>query len=209
MSIIYPGNFVARLNAYNGQGVEALPGVVFYSKIGYAAVTADITEASTAAVLLPKVLSPDMRGDDKPRLDKDLTVPEGAVIYRTAVQPVNLRSSSSAATGTITVTMAGAAGTTLANDLGAAAASEATTGNFAAAGAVSNFLLSTALSAQGSPGTTISAKYQDSASNDQVLEIIDTEQAAGVIVEVCYYLEATAPNVDDINIPFKTIAGSA
>jgi len=65
------------------------------------------------------------------------------------------------------------------------------------------------LSAQGSPGTTISAKFMDSASNDQVLEIIDTEQAAGVIVEVCYYLEATAPNVDDINIPFKTIAGSA
>ena len=208
MSIIYPGNFVARLNAYNGQGVEALPGVVFYSKIGYAAVTADITEGSTAAVLLPKVLSPDMRGDDKPRLDKDLTVPEGAVIYRTAVQPVNLRSSSSAATGTITVTKAGAAGTTLANDLGAAAASDLA-GNFAAAGAVSNFLLSTALSAQGSPGTTISAKFMDSASNDQVLEIIDTEQAAGVIVEVCYYLEATAPNVDDINIPFKTIAGSA
>jgi len=34
MSVIFPGNYVAHLNAYREQGVEALPGVEFYRIVG-------------------------------------------------------------------------------------------------------------------------------------------------------------------------------
>ena len=41
MSVIYPGNYVARLNAYRDQGVEAIPGVEFYQVVGAAIVSGD------------------------------------------------------------------------------------------------------------------------------------------------------------------------
>ena len=31
MSIIFPGNYVAHLNAYREQGVEAIPGCLLYT----------------------------------------------------------------------------------------------------------------------------------------------------------------------------------
>ena len=34
MSVIFPGNYVAHLNAYRDQGVFALPGIEFYQAIG-------------------------------------------------------------------------------------------------------------------------------------------------------------------------------
>ena len=34
MSIIFPGNFVAHLNAYREQGCMSLPGVQFYRGVG-------------------------------------------------------------------------------------------------------------------------------------------------------------------------------
>ena len=43
MSVIFPGNYVARLNAYRDQGCFSLPGVEFYQAIGAAVVTADQT----------------------------------------------------------------------------------------------------------------------------------------------------------------------
>ena len=39
MSVIYPGNYVAHLNAYRDQGVYALPGIEFYQAIGAAIVS--------------------------------------------------------------------------------------------------------------------------------------------------------------------------
>ena len=39
MSVIFPGNYVAHLNAYRDQGVFALPGVEFYQIRGLAYVT--------------------------------------------------------------------------------------------------------------------------------------------------------------------------
>ena len=61
MSVIFPGNYVAHLNAYRDQGVFALPGVEFYQARGAAIVTEDQTGGGTLAV---EVLSPDMRQDD-------------------------------------------------------------------------------------------------------------------------------------------------
>jgi hypothetical protein len=34
MSTIFPGNYVAHLNAYREQGVVAIPGVEFYRAVG-------------------------------------------------------------------------------------------------------------------------------------------------------------------------------
>ena len=99
MSVIFPGNYVAHLNAYRDQGVFSLPGVEFYQARGAAIVTADQTGGGTLAV---EVLSPDLRQDDKPRLDKPLAIPAGAVVYRTAVNVSNL-----AASGTQTVAVDG------------------------------------------------------------------------------------------------------
>ena len=81
MSIIYPGNYVAQLNAYREQGVEALPGVEFFKGIGalvlnpdnYGALNTDgVLEAGTYDLW---ILSPDLRQDDKPRKDKPFVVP--------------------------------------------------------------------------------------------------------------------------------------
>ena len=49
-----------------------------------------------------EILSPDLRQDDKPRLDKPFVVPEGATVYRTAINVENL-----AASGTETVSVDG------------------------------------------------------------------------------------------------------
>ena len=41
MSTIFPGNYVAHLNAYREQGVEAIPGVEFYRAVGAIVLTPD------------------------------------------------------------------------------------------------------------------------------------------------------------------------
>ena len=87
MSTIFPGNYVAHLNAYREQGVEALPGVEFYKGIGalvlspdnYNNLTDGVLPAGTYDLL---ILSPDMRQDDKPRKDKPFVVPANSVSHR-------------------------------------------------------------------------------------------------------------------------------
>ena len=91
MSIIFPGNYVAHLNAYREQGVVALPGVEFYRAVGAVVLNPDndnVTDVSGVLVAgdyAAQVLSPDLRQDDKPRKDKPLVVPADSVVYRTAV----------------------------------------------------------------------------------------------------------------------------
>ena len=48
MSVIFPGNYVADLNAYRDQGVFSLPGVEFYQMRGIAIVDSNLvgTKAS-------------------------------------------------------------------------------------------------------------------------------------------------------------------
>ena len=43
MSVIFPGNYVAHLNAYRDQGVYAIPGIEFYQVVGAAIVSEDIS----------------------------------------------------------------------------------------------------------------------------------------------------------------------
>ena len=74
MSVIYPGNYVAHLNAYRDQGVYAIPGVEFYQAIGAAIVTGKPVVLPLAPL---RSCLPDLRQDDKPRLDKPPAVPAG------------------------------------------------------------------------------------------------------------------------------------
>ena len=186
MSVIFPGNYVTSLNAYRGQGVTALPGVEFYQAVGAAVVTANQTGGGSLAV---EILSPDLRQDDKPRLDKALVVPAGATVYRTAISTTNLKAS-----GTQTVAVDGLTQTGLEASLAAVG------GEFPAAGSVTGFDGFTTVSAE-SGDATITAAY----SGD--LTIVNPDDCAAVIVEVCYYLDGAAPDTDDINLPYKTEAG--
>ena len=107
MSIIFPGNYVAHLNAYREQGVEAIPGVEFYKAVGALPLNPDVfTELVNGE--LPAltdepvyILSPDLRQDDKPRKDKPLMVPAGSVVYRTAISAPGVREATVAGGSTI------------------------------------------------------------------------------------------------------------
>lgn len=184
MSVIYPGNYVTHLNAYKGQGVEALPGLECYQVIGVYTANSTISSGTLALV----VQSPDQRGDDKPRLDKAMTIPTGATIYRSAVNVVNLQS-----TGSATIQATGiSGGVTL----------TAASGVFDANGASSAFDLSSSISALGSATAVTAAASAN-------LTLVDPNSTAAVIVEVCYYVDAPAPSADDIHLPYKVEAGQS
>jgi len=187
MSVIFPGNYVAHLNAYRDQGVFALPSVEFYQIRGAAIVTADQTGGGTLAL---EILSPDLRQDDKPRLDKPFAIPAGASVYRTAVNVSNLSSTSGA---TITVGGPSTAGVlaTLTAD---------TDGVFAAEGASNEFAFDTALTKEVSEVLVTAANNSD-------LTIVDADSTAAIIVEVDYYVDAPAPTYEDVPLPFKVEAG--
>lgn len=188
MSVIFPGNYVADLNAYREQGVYATPGVEFYQVRGVALVTANLTGGGT---LSPQILSPDLRQDDKPRLDKAFKVPAGSTVYRTAINAVNLKAS-----GTDTVRVDGLTTTT-----NTEATLTAASGVFPAAGATTSFDFGTTKSVESSE-ITITAPYSGA------LTIVNPDDQAYVIVEVCYFKNGAAPSIDDCNVPYKVEAGS-
>ena len=165
----------------------ALPGVEFFQLRGLAIVTANQSGGGTLALEIP---SPDLRQDDKPRLDKPFTVPAGAVVYRTAVSTSNLKAS-----GTDTVSVSGL--TTTSNTQASVAA---VSGVFPENGASTEFAGFANVSAEAS-GATISAAYSGN------LDIVDPNSNAVVMVEVCYYVDAPGPDTDDYAIPYKTEAG--
>ena len=118
MSTIFPGNYVAHLNAYREQGVEAIPGVEFYKGVGALVLNPDTKGVTVDGVLAAGtyglyILSPDLRQDDKPRVDKPFVVPAGSVVYRTAISAPGVKGAdgdtivletlaNSPATGTLT-----------------------------------------------------------------------------------------------------------
>ena len=187
MSVIFPGNYVAHLNAYRDQGVFALPGVEFYQLRGAAIISQNQTGGGSLEL---EILSPDLRQDDKPRLDKPFVVPEGAVVYRSAINVENL-----AATGTQTVAVDGL------TTAGLEASLAAVDGVFPESGASTAFDGFATVSTEAADAT-ITATY----SGD--LTIVDPDSQAAVLVEVCFYLDGDAPDADDYSLPYKTEAGS-
>ena len=206
MSVIYPGNYVARLNAYRDQGVVAIPGVEFYRAVGAVVLNPDNDEITTAGVLAagdytPQILSPDMRQDDKPRKDKPMVVPTGAVVYRTAISAPGVKAA--AASDTIVVkTLGGNAPTSGTLTAGA--------DQFFPADGVSSALESivdgTAINAAADTPVLVTTSDDFTAEQNPSAGACRKAPSA-IIVEVCYYLPAPAPSSDDVNIPYGIEAG--
>jgi hypothetical protein len=204
MSIIFPGNYVAHLNAYREQGVVALPGVEFYRAVGAVVVNPDndgVTDISGVLVAgdyAAQVLSPDLRQDDKPRKDKPLTVPADSVVYRTAVSAPGVKAV--AAGDTVEVKAAAGLPTSVAVTAGADL-------YFPAEGA------SSALSAiLGGTAVSVDTPIELTTSADLVASLNPSAGAcrtspSALIVEVCYYRAAPAPDAEDAHVPFAIEAG--
>lgn len=93
---IYPGNWVSPLSSYKGQPVVALPGRLYYHRVGYIKVTS--TGAKEFDVIIP---SPDKRPDEKPRPDiVGLTVPQNAYLYHVGLRVLDARQDRSKGTAT-------------------------------------------------------------------------------------------------------------
>ena len=214
MSVIFPGNYVAHLNAYRDQGVVALPGVEFYRQVGAVVINPDNDSITTvdgvleAGTYTPQILSPDLRQDDKPRKDKPMTLPDGAVIYKTALSAPGVKGADGD-----TVVIATPAGADTADRAGDKATpatptlTAETDGYFPEEG-VSSVMKSIV------DGTAVSGEQTVTITTDADL-IASLEHSAGacrnspsaILVEVCWYVAAPAPSYDDAHIPYAIEAG--
>jgi len=204
MSIIFPGNYVAHLNAYREQGVVALPGVEFYRAVGAVVLNPDndnVTDANGVLVAgdyVAQILSPDLRQDDKPRKDKALVVPAGSVVYRTAVSAPGVKAT--AAGDTVKVKAA----TGLPTAVPVAAETDLYFPEEGATSALVSILDGTAVVTDTTVELTTSANF--TASLDPTAGACRNSPSA-LLVEVCYYRAAPAPDVEDAHVPFATEAG--
>ena len=206
MSVIYPGNYVARLNAYRDQGVVAIPGVEFYRGVGAVVLNPDNDGVTAGGVLAAgdyavQVLSPDMRQDDKPRKDKPLVVPAGAVVYRTAISAPGVKADS--AGDTIVVK-------TLGGNVPTSGSLAAEADQFFPVDGVSSALNSivdgTAISASADTAVLVTTSADFTCEQNPSAGACRKAPSA-IIVEVCYYLPAPAPSTDEVNIPYGIEAG--
>ncbi len=206
MSVIFPGNYVAHLNAYREQGCVSLPGVEFYRAVGALVLNPDndsVTGTTTAGVLDAgtygvQILSPDLRQDDKPRKDKPLVIPAGSVVYRTAVSAPGVKADSAGDT----VVIATAANLPTAVPVTAGADSF-----FPAEGAtsdLSNILGGTAVGVDTAIEVTTSADFTAALSPSAGA---CRNSPSAILVEVCYYRAAPAPDTEDAHVPFAIEAG--
>ena len=201
---IFPGNYVAHLNAYRDQGVVAIPGAVFFRAVGALVLNPD-NEGVLVDGVLPadtydlKILSPDLRQDDKPRLDRPFIIPEGAVVYRTAVNAVGVREETVA--GSATITPKGIAAPV------AAAATAEDDGYFNPVGEFSAFVsildgtaLATDTAIQVTTDAGLIASLKPSAGACR-------KSPSAIIVEVCYFMPDAVADADDLHIPYGVEAG--
>ena len=204
---IFPGNYVAHLNAYRDQGVVALPGAVFFRGVGALVLNPDNDGVlDTNGVLAAgtynlQILSPDLRQDDKPRKDRPFIIPEGAVVYRTAVSAPGVREETVAGSATLTV-----AGITTPAAAPATADAE---GYFAPVGEFSAFV-----SILDGTGLASDTQIQITTSEDLVASQKPSAGAcrkspSAILVEVCYFLPDAAPDADDVHIPYGVEAGQS
>ena len=201
---IFPGNYVAHLNAYRDQGVVALPGAVFFRGVGAIVLNPDNEGNLVDGVLAAgtydlKILSPDLRQDDKPRLDRPFIIPEGAVVYRTGVNAPGVREETVAGTATLTVS-----GITTPAAVPATATAD---GYFEPVGEFSLFesiLDGTGLGAD-TPVQVITSADLIASQNPSAGACRKSPSA--IIVEVCYYLPDAVADADDLHIPYGVEAG--
>jgi|TARA_B100000073_G_scaffold276336_1_gene236421 hypothetical protein len=205
---IFPGNYVSQLNAYRDQGVVAIPGAVFFRGVGALVLDPDtqgvvgddgVLAAGTYDL---KILSPDLRQDDKPRKDRAFVIPAGAVVYRTSVSAPGVREETVGDGVSITP-----AGITTPTAVGADAEAD---GYFNPVGEFSAFVSildgsglgsDTAVQVTVAGGGVISSQKPSAGAC--------RKSPSAILVEVCYFLPDAAPSADDVNIPYSVEAGSS
>ena len=194
---IFPGNYVAHLNAYRDQNVQSFPGVNFFRTIGAYVVPAESTTVATATYDL-QILSPDLRQDDKPRLDRPFVLRGtmgggGLTPYRVAINTVNLKGTGASTITTAPTSISGVTQITLADDAN---------GVFPLGGEFTAF--------DGLDGTASTSDITVQATvGGAALEKIDPSKEAAILVEVCWYANAPAPDSDDVHLPFPTESGQS
>ena len=207
MSTIFPGNYVAHLNAYREQGVEAIPGVEFYKGVGALVLNPDTKGVLTDGVLEAGtyglyILSPDLRQDDKPRIDKPFVVPAGSVVYRTAISAPGVKEDTVAGTSTIVLE-------TLANSPATGTLTAETDGYFPENGvssALASIVDGTAVNVAQDTAVEVTTDADLVASLDPSAGACRNSPSA-ILVEVCYYRAAPAPDSEDAHIPYAVEAG--
>ena len=207
MSTIFPGNYVAHLNAYREQGVEAIPGVEFYKGVGALVLNPDTKGVLTDGVLPAGtyglyILSPDLRQDDKPRVDKPFVVPAGSVVYRTAISAPGVKEDTVAGTSTVVLG-------TLANSPATGTLTAEADGYFPENGvssALNSIVDGTAVNVAADTVVEVTTDADLVASLDPSAGACRNSPSA-ILVEVCYYRAAPAPDTEDAHIPFAVEAG--
>ena len=203
---IYPGNYVNQLNAYRDQGVVAIPGAVFFRGVGALVLDPDtqgvvgddgVLAAGTYDL---KILSPDLRQDDKPRKDKPFIVPAGAVIYKVAVAAPGVKAA--AAGNTVKVDPTGSGGFPATPTLTAGADLY-----FPAEGAGSALPSILDGTAVGSDTQVQVKTVGDFVASQNPSAGACRNSPSAILVEVCYYRGAAAPDAEDAHIPYATEAG--
>ena len=205
MSTIFPGNYVAHLNAYREQGVEAIPGVEFYKGVGALVLNPDTKGETVDGVLAAGtyglyILSPDLRQDDKPRVDKPFVVPAGSVVYRTAISAPGVKGADG---DTIVLE-------TLANSPATGTLTAEADGYFPENGvssALTSIVDGTAVNVGADTPVQVTTDADLVASLDPSAGACRNSPSA-ILVEVCYYRAAPAPDSEDAHIPYAVEAGS-
>ena len=206
MSIIFPGNYVAHLNAYREQGVEALPGVEFFKAVGAIVLNPDTkgnlnTDGELAAGTYDlEILSPDLRQDDKPRKDKPFIVPAGAVIYKVAVAAPGVKAAAAGNTVKVAPTGAGGFPTTPTLTAGADLYFPAE----GAGSALPSILDGTAV---GTDTQVQVVTVGDFVASQNPSAGACRNSPSAILVEVCYYRSSPAPDAEDAHIPYAVEAG--
>lgn len=209
---IFPGNWVTNLSSYQGQPVVAVPGRVYYHKVGYALITS--TAANSWDVVIP---SPDMRGDDKVRADlTGLTIPQGATVYSVGLRVSDTRKDVGVGTATSGLT-GGTNGETLrlANAVDGPAAGGAITatnvGTKSADLTVASNTIAPGSSKLGTTGATLTSGLTlkvflaTSAGNVASSNTLSSSATGGtpIICEVSYYLDDEVATKEDTRIPYQ------
>ena len=149
------------------------------------------------------VLSPDLRQDDKPRKDKPLVIPANSVVYRTAIAAPGVREATVAGTTTIVMKPSGTNAPT------SATLTAEADGYYPEEGAVSaleGIVDGTAVSTSADTAVTITTNAPLIASLDPSAGACRNSPSA-ILVEVCYYRPAPAPDAEDAHIPYAVEAG--
>ena len=215
-NVIFPGNYVCHLNSYRNQGINAYPGLQFFSLVGALVVLpientqSNVLNSSSqlpAATYALQILSPDLGPAPKPLANRNFVVPTGACIYSTAVSTVNLEEASAAGDTTITVT--GVAAQTDSEALRAVLTADSN-GTFNECGARAIVLDFQAIEADATGSNTSvtvttskALKPVNVSSGGSGSAFADaTAGQSAILVEVDYFMVAKGPDSDRVNLPY-------